>query len=120
MRLKCWLLSVGLLGLLSGCEAADSGFVVGDEIDGGKVTEVTGTGACRVVTVQFDPEWSCSEEQLELISQGGGYYPEGSPSVPDDVPVDEAAAIELRATDCFGEGLRKGEVRHQRRSDCRL
>jgi hypothetical protein len=86
-----------VLALCSACDTGGSSLHVGDDYRGGKVTDVTGDGECKIVTVQHAAEWDCSDEQEQAASiypgSSFGGYPQ--PGVP-------AASVALRATDCEG------------------
>lgn len=116
MGAKSWLGSVGLIVLAAGCEqtgpnpVALSGPEVGDSVDGGQVTQVSAMGTdvsgkeCRIVTVSYDAEWSCSKEQLAALQSSG--LPAQVPSGPAP-SLSEAERVALVATDCEGLAARR-------------
>lgn len=70
---------------------------VGDSIDGGRVTHVLGDDECRVVTIQQDPEWECSDSQRNFVRE----YPFGAAPSP-ETPPSSASNVALEVTDCEG------------------
>lgn len=72
---------------------------LGDEIDGGIVVSVTPqTADCNLVTLEFSPQWECSQEQIEAVQQGT--LPTSTPTT---TPASEAStqdAFQLEPTDC--------------------
>src|SRR5687768_17060730 len=101
MGTKNWLGGVGISVLLLACSDG-SRFEVGDFVDGGRVTGVQGD-ACQVVTIEHDPTWTCSAEQLELVQGGSSVpYPQpGGAAAPYPQP-DDADPVDLQPTDCEG------------------
>ena len=91
MGAKNWLGSVGVIIITAACDQGSTSSAVfaadppevGDSIDGGHVTNVSGN-ECRVVTVTFEPEWTCSAEQMDLARgvSAGGMLPSGAAAAP--------------------------------------
>lgn len=107
---KRWLGALGVIVLSAACEQAGPNSVpvpvtpeVGDDIDGGKVTNVSGA-KCSVVTVAYDPEWQCSAEQLQAARAPYGAVPASGSSA---AQLSEAERVALVATDCEGLAARR-------------
>ena len=103
---KRWLVALSVIVLSAACEQAGPNPVppvVGDDVDGGKVTSVT-SGKCSVVTVSYDSEWQCSAEQIAALRSPNGEVPVSSGS---SAQLSEAERVALVATDCEGLAARR-------------
>src|SRR6478752_7379821 len=107
---KRWLGALSVMVLSAACEQGGPNLVpvpvtpeVGDDIDGGKVTHVSGA-KCSVVTVAYDPEWQCSAEQIQAARGPYGAVPASGSSA---AQLPEAERVALVATDCEGLAERR-------------
>ncbi len=122
MGTKAWIGQVGvaLLATLGTACDDDSGphyqYQIGDQVDGGKVTEVQRGAGCETITVSIDPEWECSAELLKGPTQGATpALPSQSPALPGSAP--SAAQVALIPTDCEGlAALRRPALKASQRS----
>ena len=74
-------LGVGGALILALCSACDTGASpeVGDDYGGGKVTGVAGDSHCKVVSIQHEPEWGCSDEQSQVARSYASSDPFSAP-----------------------------------------
>jgi hypothetical protein len=117
---KAWLGCVGLVVLATACEQTGPDLVypatpeVGDTVDGGKVTAVSGKGECRIVTLTHDAPWACSAEQITAARGGSAAAPSPTGSTASQLP--EAERVALTPTDCEGlAALRRPALKTQQR-----
>jgi hypothetical protein len=115
MGARSWLGGIGISVLSVACSQGNTTLFtvdppqVGDVLDGGRVTGVTGadngSGAdCRIVTITFDPEWTCSDEQLDIVHGVAASTALPSGAAP---AASESEKVKLVSTDCEGLAARR-------------
>ena len=103
--LRLLLLGLCLPACQDGSDGSDrsDGFAtphVGDRIDDGVVTSVSPGRGCQVITLEHDPVWACSEEQIAAARTGSGPTSRAGIGTPvADAPTGTTPA-QLVASDC--------------------
>lgn len=103
------LVAASLLSAACGSHSSDP-LQAGDDYDGDRVLDVQHLGdGCYLVTLEVEPLWSCSEEEIELASSvssapGSTSPPDanGGAAAPEDLLVDAALGmpVALESSDC--------------------